>query len=563
MKFSDQKLAGVLVPVFALRSTNDLGIGDTETLREMVDWCASHNLSLLQVLPINESGDDHSPYNAISSMALDPTTIAISPTLISDLPAKSFKKIAAEEIIAELQDGPIQYRKVKPLKLSLLREAFEYYLKKHDVKNSARAEEFRAFIRTNSSWIADYGLFRALMQHHHNLQVWEQWPPEHQTPVAARSWIASLSPHEREDWDKNIHFFIYVQWIAYTQWTELKSYAEKKKVYLMGDIPFGIGRYSADVWGNRSLFDISWSCGAPPETFFKPDLFTERWGQNWGIPLYQWNRMKEDGYLWWRNRIRRISEVFHFFRIDHVLGFYRIYAFPWKPEDNHKFTHRSHEEAKKLTHNLLPRFWPGDDNHPHERWINHQQGEELLRMVLDSAGATSVVAEDLGMVPDYVRPSLTNMGIPGFKIPLFERNHDGSYKNSNEYPPLSVITFATHDHEPAAALWARWQTTPEGANEMRHLLHWIGQDLNPPPKEFTKELHLAICKKLIESPSQLLIMMITDLFAETQRFNIPGPMSNSNWTERLTYNTKDFDKNPDLSSRMKAIEKMIKESNRA
>jgi 4-alpha-glucanotransferase len=562
MKFSNQKLAGVLVPVFALRSPNDLGIGDTESLREMVDWCASHSFSLLQVLPINESGDDNSPYNAISSMALDPTTIAISPDLIPDLPAKSFKDIAAKEVVSELQEGPVQYRKVKPLKLSLLREAFENYLKKHDIKNSKRAEEFRAFIQENGSWIADYGLFRALMQHHNNLQVWEQWPIEHQTPAAARSWIASLSPNEREDWDKSIHFFIYVQWIAYTQWTELKDYSEKKKVYLMGDIPFGIGRYSADVWGNRSIFDIAWSCGAPPESFFKPDLFTERWGQNWGIPLYRWNRMKEDGYTWWKNRVRRISEVFHFFRIDHVLGFYRIYAFPWKPEDNHKFVNLSHDDAKKLTNGLLPRFWPGDDNNSNERPVNHQQGEELLKMVLEAAGNTSVVAEDLGMVPDYVRPSLTQMGIPGFKIPLFERNHDGSYKNSNEYQPLSVITFATHDHEPAAALWKRWQTAPEGPGEMKHLLNWIGKDPNNPPKEFTKELHLAIFKKLTESPSQLLIIMITDLFADSQRFNVPGPMSDSNWTERLTTNAKNFDKNSDLSCRIKEIEKLIKESNR-
>lgn len=555
------KRAGVLVPIFALRSENDLGVGDTESVREMIDWCASHRFSLLQLLPINESGDDHSPYNAISSMALDPTTIAITPKLIPDLSAATYKEVLADSDLAALRSGPVQYRKVRSLKLRLLREAFRQFLTKHDAHNTPRANEFRDFMAVNGEWIADYSLFRMLMQLHNNLPVWEQWPLEHQNPVRARSWILSRSPDEREQFEQTMLFFAYLQWIARDQWLKLRAHAESLGVALMGDIPYGIGRYSVDVWANRSIFDLRWSCGAPAESFFKPDLFTERWGQNWGIPLYRWDRMSEEGHRWWRMRVKAMSEIFQYYRIDHVLGFYRIYAFPWKPEDNGHYTHLSYDEARGRAGGV-PRFWPNDDSNSHHHYLNEQHGEALLKMVLEGSVSSLPVAEDLGMVPDYVRPSLTRLGIPGFKIPLFERNHDGSYKDSGEYQPLSVVTWATHDHEPLAALWNRWKTAPEGPHEIRSFLNWIGWKKDA-PAEVTLELHSAMCRKLFAAPSRLAVLMITDLFATSQRYNVPGPMSDSNWTERLELKVSEFDAQPSLLSRVKAIEKLAVESGRA
>ncbi|MBI4027207.1 MAG: 4-alpha-glucanotransferase [Verrucomicrobia bacterium] len=552
----NRKRAGILTPVFALRSENDLGIGDTQCVREMLDWCAHHRFSLLQVLPINESSDDNSPYNAISSIALDPTTIAVTPENVPDLPRNAFQELAPAKLQEELRQGPVQYRKVKPLKLRLLREAFNQFKKKHDAKNTARAAQFRAFLAANETWIPNYALFRVLMQIHDGCPAWELWPAEHQTPEAARLWRESRPAVERRDLDEASLFFSYVQWIAWQQWEALKEYGDRCGVVLMGDIPFGIGRCSADVWAHRSLFDLRWSCGAPPESFFKPDIFTEKWGQNWGIPLYRWDAMKEDGYWWWRSRVGATSRIFHLFRIDHVLGFYRIYAFPWKPDENHQFTHLTQEQARARAGNL-PRFWPGDDNSDSQKQMNQQQGETLLRMVLDAAGATAVVAEDLGMVPDYVRPSLTKLGIPGFKIPLFERHQDGFYKNSSEYQPLSVATLATHDHEPIVALWNRWQTATEGASEMRHLLTWIGWDPKNPPRDLTAELHAGICKKLLACSSSLVIFMITDLFAQTQRFNVPGPASESNWTERLPLTIGQFDQTLGIASRLAALASAI------
>ncbi len=553
-----QKYTGLLVPLFALRSGTDLGIGDTQAAKEMVDWCSRHHISLLQFLPINETGDDNSPYNAISSMALDPTTIAISPEVIPDLPKSTFQELAPDALLKELRAGCVQYRKVKPLKLRLLREAFSNFRKQLDGKGTDRSTRFQKFLAQSENWIADYALFRTLMELHQNLPLWDRWPSEHQDPASARAWILGRSATEKAKLLESVQFFSYVQWIAWEQWSELKTYADARGVALMGDIPFGIGRYSADVWAKRPLFDLYWSCGAPPEAFFKPDLFTERWGQNWGIPLYRWNRMREDSFYWWQARVRGTSHIFDAFRIDHVLGFYRIYAFPWKPEDNHFYTDLNQDQAKQRAGDL-PRFFPNSDDDGHNKWLNQQHGEELLRMVKSAAGSTVVVAEDLGMVPDYVRPSLLQLGIAGFKIPLFERNEDGSYKKSEEYPPLSIATLATHDHEPVAAFWQRWNS--EKSPERQHLLDWIGWKKSP-PTTLTPDLHAAICGKLLSSPSWLVIFMITDLFGQNQRFNVPGPMSDSNWTERLSGTVSELDKNPDIVAKVRAVENLIQETGR-
>lgn len=550
---STPKLAGILVPVFALRSNTDLGVGDTECVRQMVDWCAAHRFSVLQLLPINETGDDNSPYNAISAMALDPTTIAISPSSLPDLPRATFERLAAPERLRELRRGPVAYRRVKPLKLELLRAAFDHFLKEHDATDSPRAREFRAFVQSHAEWVADYALFRTLMLQHQNLPVWEEWPAEHQSPSRARSWMLSRPSAERDELDRHVLFFTYVQWIAHTQWSELKRHAGQRGVMLMGDIPYGIGRCSADVWSQRTFFDLGWSCGAPPETFFKPDLFTEKWGQNWGVPLYRWDWMEADQHSWWRARVRVASETCHLFRIDHVLGFYRIYAFPWKPQDNGQYVNLTKEEAKARA-GALPRFWPNEDDTETHQLANCAHGEKLLRMVIEAAGETGVVAEDLGMVPNYVRPSLLKMGVPGFKIPIFERHEDGTYQDSGQYTPLSVATLATHDHEPIAAFWKRWATAKEGPAERSHLLNWIGMKLDPPPAELTPELHAAVCRKLLQCPSWLVVFMITDLFGQTARFNVPGPSSDSNWTERLPVPVSEFDHRPEYADRVRAVE---------
>jgi 4-alpha-glucanotransferase len=454
MKLSpEQSLAGILEPVFAIRTETDLGIGDTDGVRQMIDWCHRHGLNIFQTLPINETSDDNSPYNAISSLAIDPTTISVSTDRLPDLSPESFQRIASSKKLAKLRSGPVNYPGVKALKRALLEAAFGDFVRNEFNRETGRAQNFRAFLLENAEWISDYALFRVLIEENGGSPAWDRWPVEHRGPRRARTWLMSLSARRRNQLTRRQLFFAYVQWIAFTQWTEIKAYSTDKQVYLMGDIPFGVGRYSADVWANRSVFDLDWSGGAPPERTFKWDVFTQKWGQNWGIPLYRWDELRRHNFEWWRTRVGNIRKVFHLYRIDHALGLFRIYSFPFTPDRNAEFLHLTEAEAAKRTGGRLPGFKPFPDDKPEHKAVNQAQGEELLRVIQEASGETTVVAEDLGVVPDYVAPTLEKLGIPGFRVPTLFRDHDGTYSDPKKYPRLSAVQPATHDHPPVAAVW--------------------------------------------------------------------------------------------------------------
>lgn len=570
MKLSpDQLLAGVLEPVFAIRTERDLGVGDTDGVRQMIDWCAHHGLSIFQTLPINETSHDNSPYNSISSLAIEPSTIAVSPKYIPDLPADKFKRLANPKLLKEVRSGPVNYAKVKPLKHALLLAAFDAFLKRHFDRNTARAKVFREFLNENADWLSDYALFRTLMGENGDSPNWEVWHPEHQGPRRARTWLLSLPEKEREALNRRQLFFCYVQWIAFSQWRAVKAYGESKGIYLMGDIPFGVGRASADAWANRSLFDLEWSGGAPPEWTFRGDPFTEKWGQNWGIPVYRWDELRRRNFEWWRTRVRNLQQAFHLYRIDHVLGFFRIYAFPWAPERNAQFVRMSETEAADLTGGRLPGFKPfPDDSHEH-KVANRAQGEEILRIVQEASGDTIVIAEDLGVVPEYVPPTLEHLQIPGFRIPVFFREYDGSYSDPKRYPRLSLAQPATHDHAPLASLWENWWAKIEAGDdvennrrELQHFMAFVGMRDQDPPRAFSDQLLEGFTRSVMQSNSWLAIFQITDIFAQTARFNLPGSVSAGNWSHRLTHTVKQLDTDPLLAAKTKMFSHQAREAGR-
>lgn len=570
MKLSpDQSLAGILEPVFAIRTENDLGVGDTDGVRQMIDWCHRHKLSLFQTLPINEISDDNSPYNAISSLAIEPTTIAVAPRFIPDLSAKKFHELATPELLAELRAGPVNYPKVKLLKRALLEVAFKSFLKREFEHETPRARELRAFMTENADWLSDYALFRMLMEQNGGSPAWDRWAPEHRGPRRARTWLLGLPEGRREELHRQQLFFAYVQWLAFAQWQQLKAHGTAKQVYLMGDIPFGVGRYSSDVWANRSLFDLDWSGGAPPEKTFKVDPFTEKWGQNWGIPNYHWDELRRRNYAWWRTRVGNIQKVFHLYRIDHVLGFFRIYSFPWAPDRNAEFLPCSETEAADKTGGRLPGFKPFPDDTDEQKAANQAQGEEILRVVLEGSGETTVVAEDLGCVPEYVPPTLAKLGIPGFRIPMLFREPDGSYSKPEHYPRLSLAQPATHDHPALAAMWAEcWGNIEAGIEvesnqrELQNLLRFAGMPDQAIPREFTDPLHEAYTRAVMNSSSWLVIFQIQDVFAQTDRFNTPGSVSMKNWSHRLTATVKQLDRTPHLLAKAKMFTRTAQASRR-
>ena len=561
MKFSpDAKVAGLLCPAFALRSADDLGIGDTAAVQELIAWCAQHGVRVLQLLPINETGPDNSPYNAISALALDPTTIATTPAALPDLLPADYARIVTRKLRDQLRTGPVQYRQVKQLKRDLLWAAFQQTGQRAEVAKFAKA----------NPWLEDYTLYRALFDENGGRDNWESWMPEHQTPATARAALAGNA-----EFQNRRQFYAYVQWVAHSQWQAVRQFADKHGVALMGDIPFGVSRYSADVWGNRDLFDLTWSGGAPPEPAFRPDAFTAKWGQNWGIPLYRWDEHRRQKFAWWKRRVRQTSEIFHLFRIDHVLGFYRVFAFPWRPQDNPRFVELAEAQARLAAQGRLPRFFPDPDDTPAHQQANCKHGAALLEMIQQAAGATVVVAEDLGVVPEYVRPNLAKLGIPGFKIPYWERNPDYTFVDGRQYPRLSIVTPATHDHEPLAAHWRKlWQAHEDARAkqdhhhayitwlELQRFVAWAGCDVNQVPREFTPALHEAFCRRVLESNAWLAIFMITDVFAQEARFNVPGPIAESNWTTRLDKTVAELDQDAQLLPKTQMFERLVKDAHR-
>jgi 4-alpha-glucanotransferase len=570
MKLSpDQALAGILEPVFAIRTEDDLGIGDTDGVRQMMDWCHGHGLNIFQTLPINETSDDNCPYNAISSLAIDPATLAVSPQFIPGLSRQKFNQIARPGLLRDLRRGPVKYAKVKALKRALLQAAFDTFVTRYFNPGTASAGRFRRFMADNAEWLADYALFRVLMEENGNQPAWDRWLPAHQTPSGARAWLLSLSEKQRGELARKQLFFMYVQWLAFDQWQALKSYGDSKQVWLMGDMPFGAGRCSADVWANRALFDLDWSGGAPPEKYFKADAFTEKWGQNWGIPNYRWDELRRRNFDWWRTRAGNIQKAFHLCRVDHAPGFFRIYSFPWTPDRNAEFLPLDEIEAAARTGGRLPGFKPFPDDTSEHKAANQQQGEEILRVVLEASGDTTIVAEDLGVVPDYMPATLQKLGIPGFRIPSFFREQDGRYADSARYPRLSLAQPGTHDHPPLAAAWAEhWRNIDAGRNvednrrELRLLMDFAGVHDEKTPRQFTSRLHEAYLRAVLQSNSWLVVVMITDVFGQLMRFNTPGTVGPDNWSLRLPKTVKELDEDPALLARTKTYSRLAREAKR-
>lgn len=563
---TENKVAGVLTPLFALRSETDLGIGDLATLREFIDWTAGIGFKIVQLLPINETGGDNSPYNAISAMALEPTTLHLAPGSPEDLTQEDYDGVLAGVNLKKLRSTTVRYPQVRKLKRALLEKAFARFSVRcgHDPE---LAQGFTAFVQKEKRWLDDYAFFRALMEENGGSEAWDHWREAHQSLVAARAWLKAATREVQQRFAMHEQFFRYVQWIAYTQWIAAKAYADERGVALMGDIPFGVSYYSADVFSRPNEFLLDWSGGAPPEPYFKDDEFTQKWGQNWGIPLYNWSAMRATNFDWWRQRVRGVRRIFHVFRIDHVLGFYRIYAFPWRPQRNAEFLPLSQDEMLLLTAGRAPHYAPRDDWSEEASEAIRREGEEYLRVVLDSAESTRLVGEDLGTVPPYVRPSLQSLGIAGFKIPQWETHSDGRIVAGNEYQRLSVATYATHDHKPLRAMWDdafehESATRDQAREDLNNIAQFAGIDSLPADANYDRDLYPRAMEALFRSEAWIAMVMITDLIARKDRFNVPGTASASNWSRRSHMTVDRLETSRAVKQRMKLIRSLLAKAGR-
>jgi len=408
--------------------------------------------------------------------------------------------------------------------------------------DAAARREFAAFCKAEAGWLEDYRLFRWLMEEHGEHLTWDQWPASCHTPAAARDHLARQRALDGELVDYRLDFHAFVQWLCFRQWLAVRAHADAVGVKLMGDVPIGVAWHSCDVFFERDLFHLDWCGGSPPEHMFEHDRFLQHWGQNWGIPLYRWDAMAADGHAWWRRRIRRHTGIFRMFRLDHILGFYRIYAFPWRPERNGEFAPLDHARAAALNEGRLPRWFMRPDDTNENKAANLRDGEPRLQAVVEAADGAEVIAEDLGWVPDYVRPHLERLGIAGFRIPHWDGDGSGHPVPGGSFPECSFATYSTHDHDPLGALWngCRRAVNERGDAGAAHALHALcGFAGIPLPADgrwpaFGDCIQWRLFKALFDSRSRYAVVMATELFNNETRINSPGTSGGGNWRFRLS-----------------------------
>ncbi|MGN0024998.1 MAG: 4-alpha-glucanotransferase [Candidatus Avelusimicrobium sp.] len=307
------RAAGVVLPVFALRSQDGWGAGDFGDLEKLTDWAAQTGQKVIQILPINDTTLTHSwrdsyPYNAVSVYAFHP--LYADARQLPPLDKKAEQQFEAQRKKINMLDQ-IDYEAATRLKLKRLRDAF----KQHGEKTLASAE-FKNFFGESAHWLPAYAMFCVLRDRYQTADF-TAWP-EHGSfsPQELKQFTAPTSPDISE-----INFWYYVQFILHTQLLKATRRAREKGVILKGDIPIGISPNSVEAWTEKAYFNLNAQAGAPPDDFSAT-------GQNWGFPTYNWDVMAQDGYRWWRRRFTHMARYFDAYRIDHVLGFFRIWEIP-------------------------------------------------------------------------------------------------------------------------------------------------------------------------------------------------------------------------------------------
>lgn len=310
----NRKLAGTQVPVFSLRTRKSAGIGDFGDLRTMIDFVASTGQKVLQLLPINDTTITHTwtdsyPYSCISVFAIHPQYVDLHalPEL-KDAKARA----EAEKTRAELNAlDKIDYEKVNDFKINYLRQIFN-----QEGEKIMKTAEYKAFFQDTELWLVPYAQY-SYLRDKNGTADFNQWPDYRVWDEAERKALADPKTAAY----KNVAFFYFVQFVLDRQMQEAHEHAKAKGVILKGDIPIGVNRNGCDVWTEPKYFNLNGQAGAPPDDFSAN-------GQNWGFPTYNWFEMLKDGCQWWNRRFKNMARYFDAYRIDHVLGFFRIWEIP-------------------------------------------------------------------------------------------------------------------------------------------------------------------------------------------------------------------------------------------
>lgn len=467
-----RRQSGISVPLFALASTESWGIGEFRDLAMFAKWAGEAGQSILQILPINEMPPvERSPYSAMSAMALDPIYISLPQVvdfagLGGELALDDADRAALQSL---RQSARIRYADVRRLKERWLRRSFERFVRLEVSRGTPRAARFDTYIADEGWWLAEYATFRALHALHEELP-WHLWPD----PLA-RAEAAAVAA-AREALRAEIRYRMYLQWIAAEQWAEAKRLTWPLRIF--GDLPFMNSADSPDVWARQREFRFDATIGVPP------DAFSET-GQDWGLPPWRWEVMAESDFAWMRARARRYAALYDGFRIDHLVGLYRMYIRPF-------------EKAR-------PAFFE-----PAGEPAQVQLGETMIGVLGSGSPTPVLIAEDLGVIPPFVRASMARLDLPGLKVLRWERHWDREGQpeiDPAEFAECSVATTGTHDIEPLAATEA-------------------GQ---------TDEQRAATLRSLLSAGSRLTLIPLQDVFGWSERINTPAVVDDINWTWRLPW----------------------------
>ena len=308
------KCAGTVIPVFSLRSENSFGIGDFEDLKKCIDWLKLTNQKILQILPVNDTTQTHTwtdsyPYNAVSIFALHPIYLNLNAMgELNSIERKTFYENKQTElnVLEELD-----YEQVDAYKWMFFREIFI-----QEGNRTLQSPEYISFFDKNKEWLVPYAAYSYLRDKYHtcNFYLWKEYSRYD------REAIERFCRPDKAHY-QGIALYYYLQFHLHKQLTGTKEYAYTKGIVLKGDIPIGISRTSIEAWTQSGLFNSRYQTGAPPDDFSVT-------GQNWGFPTYNWEQMKAEQYRWWKKRFRKMAEYFDAFRIDHILGFFRIWEIP-------------------------------------------------------------------------------------------------------------------------------------------------------------------------------------------------------------------------------------------
>ncbi len=555
--------AGTAIPVFSLRSETSFGVGEFKDLKKLIDWAARTGQSIIQLLPINDTTmtgawTDSYPYNANSTFALHPQFIHLP-----DAGVKVDKKYKALQ--KELNALPsVDYERVNDEKNRLLKDAFSVVGQK-----VMSGTAYKEFYSANEGWLVPYSAYCVLRDINGTPEFgkWKSLSEYSETRVK------SFCRRHKNETD----FYCYVQFCLDSQLKDAVEYAHSKGVAIKGDLPIGISRTSVDAWQYPRLFNLDSQAGAPPDAFSAD-------GQNWGFPTYNWDEMAKDGYAWWKARLGKMSEYFDAFRIDHILGFFRIWEIPVGVKSGllghfNPALPYSADELRNRGFNPDSQLFVSD---PHRRGWYHpriaaQNTEDFnalkgglkdayndlyndffyhrhngfwkecamrkLPALLDSTGMLAC-GEDLGMIPACVPEVMRDLDILSLEIQRMPKAFGKMFDDPFDYPYLSVCATGTHDTSTIRGWWEEDHVLSE------RFFHDILRCEGQAPYSCEPWICERIVNQHLNSPSMLCVLPLQDWMSidgevryqgdpTDERINIPAD-SHHYWRWRMHITLEDL-----------------------